>query len=87
MFRQCRLRRDVKSNGQKVTWFQVSFLPVKYAMKGKRLRLRNDNDVWEDGWVVDQVFSATVDKPVYAASAIREHRKRTGDSLPKVSHG
>lgn len=31
---------------------QVSFIPKKFAVVGKLLKLKNDKDIWEDGWKV-----------------------------------
>lgn len=41
---QCRLERG-KS-------YIVSWIPEKFAIKGKVLKLKNDFDKWEDGWCV-----------------------------------
>ena len=45
-YRQCKLRRG---NSFTTTW-----IPEKYAKKGKYLKLKND-DVWVDGWLVTEV--------------------------------
>lgn len=35
----------------------VSWLPEKYAVKDKVLKIKNEKDEWEDGWRVDTVYS------------------------------
>lgn len=43
-YRQCSLR---KGNVQ-----QISYIPEKFAIVGKILKLKQDDDTWEDGWEV-----------------------------------
>jgi hypothetical protein len=75
-YRQCRLTK-------KDSW-QVSWLPEKFAVVGKVLKLRNDKDEeWDNGWVVTGAGENLIDEPPYAEAMIRGHRKNTGDSLPK----
>jgi hypothetical protein len=75
-YRQCRLKKNE-------SW-QVSWLPEKFAVVGKVLKLRNDkDDAWDDGWTVTAAGENLVDEPPYADAMIRGHRKNTGDSLPK----
>jgi hypothetical protein len=73
LYTQCGLRRK--------NVFTVSWIPKQFAEVGRVLKLKGAD--WCDGWVVEWV-GATGEKPAYAAKAIREHRKRTGDSLPKL---
>ncbi len=63
---------------------QVSFIPEKFAIKGKTLKLKNDQDEWENGWVVDSIGEFRDEDSVPDVhNSIKEHRKRTGDSMPK----
>ena len=76
-YRQCRLQRGSST--------QVSWIPAQFAIRGRVLRLRErGNDSWSDGW---RVLDASGEKQLAditdAHSAIREHRKRTGDALPR----
>jgi hypothetical protein len=62
---------------------QTSWLPTKFAKKGKVLKLREDKfSEWTDGWVVILVGETRDDRP-YPSSDIMAHRNRTGDSMPK----
>jgi hypothetical protein len=45
VFVQCDLRRV---NGQ----VDVSWIPERYAQRGKMLKLKNVEGVWENGWEV-----------------------------------
>lgn len=74
LYTQCHLQHRHKVN-------TVSWIPAKFAKIGAILKLKNDG-VWEDGWVVVGV-GATSDNPPDAHNAVKEHRKNTGDSLPK----
>lgn len=76
-YRQCRMVKEG-------CLFQVSWLPEKFAVVGKVLKLRNDDTgEWDNGWVVTCAGKNRVDEPPYADAMIRGHRKNTGDSLPK----
>ena len=71
-YTQCGLYRK---NVKKVSW-----IPTEFARTGKALKLK-DNGIWEDGWIVEWV-GQTDDRPD-VNKTIRNHRKNTGDSLPK----
>jgi len=75
-YRQCKLQRD--------NCYQTSYIPEEFAIKGKVLKLR-ENDVWIDGWKVIEVSSHRhEDNDILDShSAIKHHRKATGDALPK----
>lgn len=61
----------------------VTYLPVKYAESGNVLKLKF-NDTWVDGWKVVQVGASHEESDILNThSAVRLHRKHTGDSLPK----
>jgi hypothetical protein len=47
-FKQCKLKKDKTTT--------TSWIPEKYAKVGKSLELKND-DIWENGWVVAEVFT------------------------------
>lgn len=76
-FRQCEVRRG---NAIRLTW-----IPAEYAVEGRNLRLR-DNGKWSEGWLVVSVYPDT--ERIVAGSPrrdIRNHRRATGDSLPRLS--
>jgi hypothetical protein len=58
----------------------VSFIPEKFAKVGEVVKLKNEDGRWTDGWVVKRVGQSTT---FDSKKAIRQHRKNTGDSLPK----
>ena len=77
-YKQCTMRRPI-AKGSVVT---TSFIPQQYAKLGKVLKLKDHDDLWVDGWVVEKVGVSVVDAcdlPDYR-KAIRNHRKSTGDS-------
>ena len=64
---------------------QVSWIPEKFAILNKTLKLKNDDDVWIDGWNVQSVGESRISEknlPDYR-KMIRGHRMSTGDSLRK----
>lgn len=76
-YRQCFL--------QKNNTYQMSWIPEKFAVKGKIIRLRKEDDTWDDGWVVKEAYSTRLegdDLPDFH-SDIKHHRKNTGDALLK----
>ncbi len=79
---QCKLERP----GKGFTHTQVSFLPKEFAVKNKVLKLKNDDGKWTDGWIVAQVFKDSKTSVIPDSHvAIKRHRNRTGDSMPKVN--
>jgi hypothetical protein len=77
-YRQCVLIKKM-SEGEVQ---QTSYIPEKFAVKGKALKLLREDGVWDNGWVV--MFAGDlIDEPLYWKEAIRVHRDNTGDSLPK----
>jgi hypothetical protein len=75
-YRQCILR---KGNATTTSW-----LPEPFAVLGKVLRLRDDAGTWDNGWVVAAVHERREESQLPDAHmAIRGHRKRTGDALPR----
>jgi len=68
---QCVLRRDTATPGyyqQMTTW-----LPEKYALLAKFLKLKNKEGLWENHW---QVISVGTRKPAdYVLAQEREHLK------------
>lgn len=73
-YNQCRLKRG---NLTTVTW-----IPEKYAKVGCYISLK-ENDKWSDAWLVDYVNHQKTDSPPDWRKLIKQHRKNTGDSMPK----
>jgi hypothetical protein len=73
MYTQCVLRRGNVE--------QVAFIPSEFAKKGNFVKIE-ESGIWTNGWKVISV-GQVVEKPIYSEKAIRQHRKNTGDSLPK----
>lgn len=53
MYRQCKLRRGKR--------YRYAWLPDRYTVQGKYLRIRD-----EDGWLVEEVYSAEPEERVKA---------------------
>ncbi len=80
-YKQCKL---VRGSQERVTW-----LPEKFANKGKVLRLRDDGE-WTDGWKVVEVWATETEERVVArerdykrywhcgAHRLRSRRSRDG---------
>ena len=39
---------------------RITFIPKKFAAKGKVLKLKN-NGIWDDGWIVHEVYGQEID--------------------------
>ena len=68
---QCFLRRV---NGS----VQTSWIPTKYAKKGRFLRLREGN-AWENGWEVVETYATQLTKDVQASSQDYRHQREVSD--------
>jgi len=75
LYTQCTLRKK--------NTYQVSWIPAKFGKVGQVVKLKTKDDKWDDGWVVETAGEPDV-LPDDSRKAIREHRKRTGDALPKI---
>jgi len=81
-YKQCTLRKTLNPT---TTRTQVAWIPEKYASEGKVIKIRNEDDQWDDGWVVlsnGDTKRSEKQLPDYHAM-IKGHRKKTGDALPK----
>lgn len=79
---QCAMKRAVAGGSVRTT----SYIPQQFAKLGRVLMLKDELDRWVDGWVVECVGHLVVDAadaPDYR-KAIRNHRKSTGDSQPRL---
>jgi len=87
-YTQCTLVRTVNDTNHRCPHEDVgeqttAWIPTKFAKMSGVVKLREEKtDVWMDGWVIIHVGATRLDRP-HSASTITEHRKNTGDSLPK----
>jgi hypothetical protein len=51
-YRQCQLTKD---NKKRVAW-----IPSKFALVGKVIKIKDDNGEWNDGWIVERASSNEV---------------------------
>ena len=69
--KQCKLRRV---NGT----ITHSWIPSKFAVKGKYLKLKNDDGEWENGWCVEEVWGTRKSIDVLKdAEGYKKQRERT----------
>jgi len=71
LYAQCGMRRK--------NVFRTSWIPQKFAKAGGVVKLK-DNGKWSDGWIVESVGS------VGKLPERINHRKATGDLLPKIKN-
>lgn len=76
---QCSLSRR-RDDGTIIV--QVAWIPAKFAEAGRVLKIKATDGSWVDGWTVTSVGAGMVGVPDVRKGR-RQHRKQTGDSLPK----
>jgi hypothetical protein len=69
-FRQCELK-----NKNKII---ISWIPERYAKTGKLLKLKN-NDVWEDGWLVNKIYNKKTEMSVIRDSELFKKMRTVTD--------
>ena len=80
-YTQCELERTGLSGAKS---YQAAWITTGLAKVGNALKIR-EGSKWVDGWVVTGVYKERIE-PLDVQRSIRQHRKRTGDSLPKQEH-
>lgn len=79
-FRQCLLERRVTGGYDT----RLAWLPQEFARVGKIIKIREaSGEEWSDGWEVRAVWG-WLEKPPDVHASVRQHERRTGDTLPKV---
>ena len=76
---QCQLHR---ADGVKI----VSWIPQSVALKGRTIRLKDDNGEWEEGWVVDETYQTRPAEERFAASQLYK-KHRDGTDAHRDKHG
>jgi hypothetical protein len=79
-YKQCCLSKPTPTGHiQTVIW-----IPEEFGVVGKVLKLKTDG-VWNNGWIVKFASSNRLEQKLVLDShdAIKAHRDRTGDSMPK----
>jgi hypothetical protein len=71
-YRQCRVVKRIP-NGECI---QMSWLPAEFASVGKILKLRDDDGVWDDGWVVREVGNETTEEHLTFVDQIHHRLER-----------
>ena len=82
-YRQCTLYKPCGKEARKV---MVSHIPETFAQVGNVLKLKQEDSTWDDGWIVETVSVRIEDADLpNSRKAIKQHRKATGDALPKIA--
>ncbi len=78
-YKQCRLEKK-RQDGLTI---QVAWIESKFAVVGKTVKIRQEDNSWDDGWLVKFASDEEIDEAIDIHKAIRGHRKNTGDSLTR----
>ncbi len=74
-YSQCKLEREFSCG----TVTMVTWLPSQFASVGRSLRLK-EAGIWEDGWVVREVWQTLPEEQLPDSHAERKaHKRATGD--------
>jgi hypothetical protein len=77
---QCRLIKLIDKGQLEL----VSYIPEKYAVVDRILKLKSEDGTWEDGWRVHHVGARVEERLLPDPhDDIKAHRRATGDALPK----
>jgi hypothetical protein len=68
---QCRLERDKQ--------FEVSWIPERFAVVDKYLKIQNEDGEWVDGWKVVNTYSRKTELEVVAARDFYRHHREATD--------
>lgn len=79
-FKQCALSRP-RRDAVKYRIRQVSWLPEQFAKKGLVLDLKNVNGEWEEGWRVDEVWTAATQEYVREHERDYRHQAEASDKF------
>ena len=74
-YRQCRL--------QKGPFYTTSWIPEKYAKKGKYVKLKQEDKKgskkWDNGWLVLEVYDRQKEEEVFARAQDHKHQRGASD--------
>lgn len=61
-YKQVRMEKEKKlANGTPYAIISTTFIPSKFAQKGKTIKVKVDG-TWDDGWIITDVYSAEFDE-------------------------
>jgi hypothetical protein len=75
-YAQCLLRKRYSVKGIMTTKFQIAFIPSKFAIIGKVLKIKVRGK-WSNGWVVNLLYQEFVLTEVDQINIQRKNRKST----------
>ncbi len=83
-YKQCRMCRPTPTGGE---MFHIAYIPEKYAVVGKCIKFKRDDDTWSEDFIVDYAADSRRAEQELPDShnAIKAHRRATGDSMKKES--
>lgn len=67
---QCELRKPAETG----TFTDTAWIPAKFATVGKTIRIKRDDDTWDDGWIVVRTYSKIEADKIEAGE--RDHLKQ-----------
>lgn len=81
-YRQCKLVKKAPTGWGEFVY--MAWIPEQFAKLGMTLKLKSEDGTWLDGWEVKWTSLCAVDEPECFMKVCRDHRRNTGDSLPKA---
>ena len=71
MYVQCELRRG--------NVIDVSWIEEKFAILQNKIRRKNEEDVWEDGWIVTAIFGKVSETHIKKMKDLYKHHRKGTD--------
>ena len=76
MYRQCRLQKKIEGGVRET----MSYIPSKFAVVGRVLKLRNPEKEWDDGWrVVSASSTEHSEKETSEGTQLHKRQRRASD--------
>lgn len=75
MYAQCTLHLP-KADGTKL--IHTAFIPAEHAKKGKKVKIKWENGLWINGWIVDEVGTMWPEERCLAYE--RDYKKQRSES-------
>lgn len=71
MYVQCELRKE--------NVIDISWIEEKFAQVGKSVRRKNEQDEWENGWVVTETYGTVNEEHLKKMRDLHKHHRKGTD--------
>ena len=68
---QCELRKGA--------YIDNSWVEEKFAVVGKKVRIKREDETWSDGWVVSKTFGSVTEEQAKTMKDLYKHHRKGTD--------